>query len=387
MEKFNMPEKYIKKVNDSIEELKIFHDAINDVQNVASTIKQKQKKIIGHLCSYAPEELIHAAGFHPMRLFSSKSDIILAENHLQAYCCSLVRGVLEDSLSGRLDFLDGTLFPHTCDTIQRLSDIWRLNNRYEFFWDVILPVKLNTHSSKTYMIDVLTRFKSDLEKACGHTITDDDLNNSIHTYNQIKKNLKKIYTLQSENPGIIKGTDLYALVKGSMIIDRDTAAKLLKKIAEQLSQIKKPVKSAKRLIISGSICDSPEVYQAIEDADATIVGDDLCTGQRWFEGEITEDETPLVAIASRYMDRIICPAKHISPTIRGENLVALAKKNKADGVVFMLIKFCDPHAFDYPYLKDYLDKENISNLMIEMDDQQQNLGQLSTRLETFIQMI
>ncbi len=53
----------------------------------------------------------------------------------------------------------------------------------------------------------------------------------------------------------------------------------------------------------------------------------------------------------------------------------------------MLLKFCDPHAFDYPYLKEYLDKENIPNLMIEMDDQQQNLGQLSTRLETFSQMI
>jgi benzoyl-CoA reductase subunit C len=370
-----------------MKEIGIFHDAINDIQKTASTIKQNQKKIIGHLCSYAPEELIHAAGFHPMRLFSSKSDIILAENHLQAYCCSLVRGVLEDSLSGRLDFLDGTVFPHTCDTIQRLSDIWRLNNRYEFFWDVILPVKLNTQSSKTYMIDVLTRFKGDLEKACGHPITDDDLNCSIYTFNQIRKQLTKIYALQSKYPGIIKGTDLYALVKGSMIMDRDEAAKLLGIIAEHLSQIEKPANSDKRLIISGSICDSPEVYQAIEDAGGIIVGDDLCTGQRWFEGEITEDETPLMAIASRYMDRIVCPAKHISPIIRGKNIVALAKKNNADGVVFMLLKFCDPHAFDYPYLKEYLDKENIPNLMIEMDDQQQNLGQLSTRLETFSQMI
>ncbi len=370
-----------------MKEIGIFHDAINDIQKTASAIKQNRKKIIGHLCSYAPEEMIHAAGFHPMRLFSSKSDIILAENHLQTYCCSLVRGVLEDSLSGRLDFLDGTLFPHTCDTIQRLSDIWRLNNRYEFFWDVILPVKLNTQSSKIYMLDVLARFKGDLEMACGHPITDDDLNKSIHTFNQIRKYLSKIYALQSKYPGIIKGTDLYALVKGSMIMDRNEAAKLLKTIAEGLSQIKKPTRSEKRFILSGSICDSPEVYQAIEDAGGVLVGDDLCTGQRWFEGEITKDETPLKAIASRYMDRIVCPAKHISPTIRGENLVALAKKNRADGVVFMLLKFCDPHAFDYPYLKEYLDKENIPNLMIEMDDQQQNLGQLSTRLETFSQMI
>jgi len=370
-----------------MKEIDIFHDAINDIQKTASNIKQTKQKIIGYLCSYAPEELIHAAGFHPMRLFSSKSEIILAENHLQAYCCSLVRGVLEDSLSGRLDFLDGTLFPHTCDTVQRLSDIWRLNNRYELFWDMILPVKLNTQSAKTYMLDVMTRFKGDLEKASGHRITEDDLNNSIQTFNQIRKNLSKIYALQSQHPGIIKGADLYALVKGSMIMNRDEAAGLLGIIVENLTQIEKPLGSGKRLIISGSICDSPMIYQAIEDAGSVIVGDDLCTGQRWFEGEIIENQAPLMAIVSRYMDRIVCPAKHVSSTIRGENIVSLAKKNKADGVIFMLLKFCDPHAFDYPYLKKYLDKENIPNLMIEMDDQQQNQGQLSTRLETFSQMI
>ena len=51
-----------------------------------------------------------------------------ADAHLQAYSCSLVRGALEDALAGRLDFLDGAMvFPHTCDSIQRLSDIWRMN--------------------------------------------------------------------------------------------------------------------------------------------------------------------------------------------------------------------------------------------------------------------
>ncbi|MCK5684724.1 2-hydroxyacyl-CoA dehydratase, partial [bacterium] len=98
-------------------EINVFHDALNDISTTALKIKGGNKKIIGHLCSYTPEEIVHAAGLHPMRLFSSKSDIVLAENHLQAYCCSLVRGVLEDSLSGKFDFLDGTIFPHTCDSI------------------------------------------------------------------------------------------------------------------------------------------------------------------------------------------------------------------------------------------------------------------------------
>ena len=74
-----------------MKEIDPFHIAINDPASLAADIKAKAGKILGYMCSYAPEELIHAAGFHPMRLFSSKSEICLAENHLQAYCCSLVR--------------------------------------------------------------------------------------------------------------------------------------------------------------------------------------------------------------------------------------------------------------------------------------------------------
>ncbi len=367
-----------------MKEIEIFRNAVKDVPTTASKI---QKRIIGYLCSYAPEELVYAAGFHPMRLFSSKSDIVLAEDHLQAYCCSLVRGVLEDSMSGRLDFLDGTVFPHTCDSIQRLSDIWRIKGKYKFFWDVVLPVKLNTQSAKIYMVDVLNRFRTELEKAAGKAITDDDLSQSISTFNQIRSDLSKLYQLQSQSPGILKGEDLYSIVKGSMMMDRDEVAKLLPVIVENLEKQNSPEMNGKRIVLSGSICDSPGIYSALEDSGAVIVGDDLCTGQRWFEAQILEDEDPITAIAHRYMDRIVCPAKHINPVARGENIVSLAKKNKADGVVFMLLKFCDPHAFDYPHLKEFLDNEGIKNLLIEMDDQQENLGQLSTRIETFIHMI
>jgi len=370
-----------------MKEIKIFQDAVKDVSAIASKIKKSRKKIIGYMCSYAPEELIYAAGFHPMRLFSSKSDIVLAENHLQAYCCSLVRGVLEDSLSGRLDFLDGTVFPHTCDSIQRLSDIWRMNGRYEFFADVILPVKLNSQSARIYMLDVLTKFKKDLETAAGKEITNADLNQSIKKFNLIRKNLSKIYTLQSKKPGIIKGNDLNAIVKGSMVMDKDEVADLLPVIVADLEKMDVPEKSGKRIIISGSICDSPDIYTAIEEAGGVIVGDDLCTGQRWFHGRTMEDEEPINAIADRFLERMPCPAKHVSTTARKENILSLVRKNKADGVIFLLLKFCDPHAFDYPYLKEFLDREGIKTLLIEIDDQQQNLGQLSTRFETFIYMI
>ncbi|MEA1966893.1 MAG: 2-hydroxyacyl-CoA dehydratase family protein [Thermodesulfobacteriota bacterium] len=374
-----------------MEEYEIFHHAISDPAMVAEQIKEKQRKIIGYLCSYAPEELIYAAGFHPMRLFSSRAEIFHADNHLQSYCCSLVRGVLEESLAGKFDFLYGAVFPHTCDSIQRLSDIWRLNTGYEFFADVVMPVKLNTKSSHDYMAMVLEKFKKDLEKAVGRDITDRDLNDSILKFNKIRAYLKKLYDLRSDNPGIINGSDMHAIVKGSMIMDRDEVLELLAVITAKLETCDtaavQSASSSPRIVITGSLCDSPDIYKIIEQAGGVVVGDDLCTGQRWFDGQVPFVDDPIQALTLRYVQRIVCPAKHSSNNARGENIVKLAKEKRADGVIFMLLKFCDPHAFDYPCLKEFLDRAKIKNILLEMDDQALGSGQLATRLETFIHMM
>ncbi|MBU2027570.1 MAG: 2-hydroxyacyl-CoA dehydratase family protein, partial [Proteobacteria bacterium] len=165
---------------------------------------ESRRKVVGTFCSYAPEEIILAAGAHPFRLFDSGEKIRLADAHLQAYCCSLVRGALEDALGGRLEFLDGVVFPHTCDSIQHLSDIWRLNVPTCFHLDVVLPVKLDTDGARQYLIDVLNRFRGELGEKLGVTISDDDLRTAIRTCNRIRAALGRIYDLKSDRPEILK---------------------------------------------------------------------------------------------------------------------------------------------------------------------------------------
>ncbi|MFO7748868.1 MAG: 2-hydroxyacyl-CoA dehydratase family protein [Desulfobacteraceae bacterium] len=365
-----------------------FHRAASDPAGVAKQVKAKQRETMGYFCSYAPEELIYAAGFHPMRLFSRHGELLLAESHLQSYCCSLVRNLLEQALSGRLDFLSGAVFPHTCDSMQRLSDIWRLNTNFAFFSNVVMPVKLNSESSVQYMADVLASFKQELETHTGSPITRESLKEAVGTFNHIRELLAGIYDVRSRQPGIISGEDLHALVRGAMIMDRDELPDLLEKVLSTLQASTKPAAdNAPRIVVSGSVCEAPEIYTIIEQAGAVVTGDDLCTGQRWFDGRIDPEEDPMTALTRRYARRLICPAKHTSPTARGEKLVELARKNRARGVVFLFLKFCDPHAFDYPYLKECLEEQGIKVLLLEMDDHSPGSGQLATRLETFVQMM
>ncbi len=53
----------------------------------------------------------------------------------------------------------------------------------------------------------------------------------------------------------------------------------------------------------------------------------------------------------------------------------------------MLLKFCDPHAFDYPYLKEFLDREGIPSMLLEIEQELPAEGQLGTRFEAFIEML
>ena len=373
-----------------MEKITEFNSIVTDPYTYCRKYKEETgKKIVGFTCSYTPEEIIHAAGALPLRLFGTNEGIHRADVHLQSYCCSLVRGILEEGLSGRLNFLDGVVFPHTCDSFQRLSDIWRLNVTAQFHIDLVLPVKLNTTSARQYLIDVLEKFKKDLESALGVKITDAALSDAIKTYNQIRTLMIQLYTLRAQRPEVLKGRDFHSIIKAAMIMDRQL---LLTKLREIVDLVKTaPVSTikagTKKLVLTGSICSHPDIYDIIENAGGIVVWDDLCTGSRYFEAVLDEKAPPLEAIAQRYLDRDICPAKHAGLTDRGESLVRMVQEHQADGVVFMLLKFCDPHAFDYPYIKEMLERENIPCMLLDMEEQLPAGGQLQTRFETFIQIL
>ena len=367
-----------------------FRNVLNDPYAYAGEWKKKNgKKVVGFFCSYAPEELVLAADCLPVRLFGTRDNIVHADAHLQSYSCSLIRGALEEALTGRLDFLDGAVFPHTCDSIQRLSDIWRMNMKFSFHWDVVMPVKLNTESAREYMRDVLHDFRDELSSGLGVEISDEKIQEAIALYNRIRSLLKKIYEIRSKFPSVISGSDMHAILRGSMIMDRHELPGKLEKIVEHLEAESANAEdsSAMRLMFTGGICDFPDIFTVIEESGGVVAWDDLCTGSRYFEGSISNAGDPVSAIAERYTSRVICPAKHASVTSRGENITELAKEHDIAGVIFLYLKFCDPHSWDYPYMKEYLDRAGVPSMLLEVEDRLPSEGQLRTRFETFIQTL
>ena len=67
-------------------------------------------------------------------------------------------------------------------------------------------------------------------------------------------------------------------------------------------------------------------------------------------------------------------------------LAELAKARGADMVFFTLMKFCDPEAFDDPFVKADLKAAGVPLLSVEHDQLLESAGQLRTRIQGFLEI-
>ncbi len=364
----------------------------NITQSPYARLKQwKQetgRKVVGCFSMYVPEEIIHAAGILPIILLEQEQQITLADNYLQPYICSPVRSNLDLSLKGGLDCLDGLVFPDICEPAQMIAETWKVHQSVPFYYNMMVPVNTSAAYSMGRLTQEFSRMKSALEKFTGKTITQQDLKNSLAIYNENRRLLHRLYQLRREHPELINAKEVATVVASSMLMLKEEHSKLLKQLLEKLESKKPTGFKRARLVVSGSLCDVPEadILNMIEDLGAVVVDDDLYVGRRYFQTLVDEKEEPVTALARRYIEDVPCPTKFNTNKDWSEYILKICAESKADGVVIILVKFCEPHALDYPRLKKLLSQANMPHLPIETDHTGAT-GQLRTRLQAFIEML
>ncbi len=63
------------------------------------------------------------------------------------------------------------------------------------------------------------------------------------------------------------------------------------------------------------------------------------------------------------------------------------KESGAQGVVIMMMQFCDPEEMEFPSLKKGLDEAGIPYIKIGMDQQMTDFGQARTSLQAFAELL
>lgn len=350
--------------------------------------KDTGKKIVGCVPMAIPEEIIHAAGMLPVTLLGSDKEITLADRYAHPYICHSVRGNFDLSLRGELDFLDGVIFSDFCLTVQMISDSWRLHKPDVFHHYLVLPKNVKASYAKQYLCYQFRGLKVALEELGGREIAESSLQKSIAIYNYNRSLLHRLYELRRADPGIIRARDMANIVAAGMLVPKEQHSGLLSQLLEKVQAAPPSAGGNTKLIISGYLCDMPEldVLDLIEELGAAVSDDDLYVGRRYFHTLTDETLSPLEALAQRYIQDVPNPTKLYSKDEWAVYLSNLVKEAKAQGVVTFVLKYCEAHLYDLPSLTRRLSEEGVPHLVIEMSHSGAG-GQVRTRLQAFIETL
>ncbi len=365
-----------------------FEQTASDYYSYAREAAAKGRKIAGYMCSYAPQELLHAAGYLPIRILGRTGETHRADELLQAFSCSFARSVLDSALEQEWPFLDLVMFSHTCDTMQNVADLWRAHTPDTDVLIASVPTRTDGDAPLRYYMAELERLKTQLETMTGKAITDDALAASLHLYNEHRTAMQALYALRTSKPALLSGAQMMQIYVSAFLMDRAEHLKHVLAVIDAMNANEPDDDNGlPRVFVAGGMCRHVGFIELMEAAGCVVVGDDLCVGSRSFSFGEPSGATPMEMLARAYLGRIPCPAFHCDGRQPGDALVEAVRRDKADGVIFLLTNFCDPVAFDYVPQKDALEAANIPALSLSVEQHQAPPEQLRTRVAAFAEML
>ncbi|NIM58638.1 MAG: hypothetical protein GTN76_04980, partial [Candidatus Aenigmarchaeota archaeon] len=253
---------------------------------------------IGWVCTYTPEEVIHAAGFHPFRILEENPSTKLADTYLHHNLCPYARSCLDFGLKGKDRNLKGIVVAHSCDAMRGFFQSWQHYVSSTPFVHFMNVPKDSSSLALEYFAKEVQKLRSALETYSGRKIEDSALWEAIDLFNETRYLLRELYALRKNPDLALKGKTVYRIIKASQKMPKKGFNQKLKNyIAEvkrkrgKTSEVKGP-----RIMIVGSLLANSQLVDVIEEAGALVVYDDLCSGSRYFEGNIEKEGDPIQAI-------------------------------------------------------------------------------------------
>jgi len=362
-----------------------FYEAYLNRHKLAEGWKREGKKVFGYFCNYTPEELIYAAGIIPVRIRGSSENIELADSLLPTFCCSYMRSALDQALKGNYSYLDGAVFPKSCDMTRALYSIWKRNIKLPYYWNLPVPGK-TTGEAVDFFIQELKLFKESLEGYTKQQITDNSLKNAIKIYNENRSLAGEVYKLGLSDAPPLSGSQRFGILLAGLIMPKEDHNAMLRKLLKNLPSPKRSNEKKVRLLVAGNTFESIGLLQTLEEYGGEIVIDDIDVGTRYYGSTVNENSDPLRALAERYLRKIPCPCKHPAEP-RLKHMLELAKSYRVKGVILVTQKYCDTHLYDRPWMESSLKEEGLPVLVVDHSDTGWVGGKFKTMAQAFIEML
>ncbi|TXT60277.1 MAG: Benzoyl-CoA reductase subunit C [Promethearchaeota archaeon] len=374
-------------------------DLLGEFSTYLKEERNKGKKIIAFLShDNIPEELISAAGFIPLRLIFAGDDELMTASHdfLPPSTCSFVQSCiglfsLKPNHFDFLDLIDYIVVSNHCVSDICSSEIiakYYNKKRLNFY----VSYTQNENSSAYYKLE-LKEFKKQLEEISGNTISDSEILAEIKRYNQLKNLMSKVSELN------INGSNKLQLYQKALLYGPKVIPELKTFLEKTENNAPNTLKNGKSLMLTGcSIFIGDHLINLIEESGGNIVFFDTWIGYNYYSQKFSEKilnstNDPLDLFVKRFENNRL--GDHSIPNFL-DNKVSHIKRIVEDyereneqklGVINHVIKFCDHFSLFQTSIKDRLQDLDISILNLERDYARANRGQLSTRIEAYLEMI
>ena len=298
-----------------------------------------------------------------------------------------------------LELCDAVICPHTCDGKTKLSEI--LSDSLPV-WTMDVPRVKDTEQAKKFWLDEVKHIKEKIEKLTGSSINRKKMRSAIKTTLKATEAFRRLQELR-KGSHIISGRDAMLVNQVSFYDDiprwTEKTSRLcdeLEKKAEEKSYV--APEDTPRILLTGAPMiwpDSWKIPTLIEESNppGLIVADELCSSDRLFYDPVGVDEGTkgdmLRAIAERYTLPCTCPCftSEDGNQDRIDRLQTLIEDFKVDGVIYHVIRGCHLYAIEYMRIKRLLDKENIPIYYLDTEYSREDIGQMKTRVEAFLEML
>jgi benzoyl-CoA reductase/2-hydroxyglutaryl-CoA dehydratase subunit BcrC/BadD/HgdB len=175
------------------------------------------------------------------------------------------------------------------------------------------------------------------------------------------------------------------VIKAAQFMDKAAHASAVTSLTDELAALPEEPGKGGRAIFAGITAEPEGLLEVLAENGLAIVGDDLAQESRQFRTLARKEGSALEKMAGLFLDLKGCSLLYEPAKTRGRMLAELAKKRKADVVVFCMLKFCDPEEYDYPVCRLDLDAAGVKHLYIEVDQQMESFEQIRTRIQSFME--
>ena len=359
--------------------------------------KAAGRKIIGCYCVFVPEEIALAANATLVGLCSG-ADFATeeVEKLLPRNICALIKssfGFKLGKVCPYLESADMVVGENTCDGKKKAYESF--GKLVDNLYVMDLP-QVKSGQGRVLLQSEYLRFKAAVEELTGVRITADSLRQAIRTVNAKRAAVHRLARLRAADPAPISGLDAL-LINQVFFYDnpaRFTASveKICDELEQRVAQKKRAcAEKAPRILVSGCPQAVPnwKLPLIVETSGAVIVGEESCVGERGARN-LTDDsgatvEEMMEAIVERYY-QVDCAIFTPNPD-RLAHIEEMAVATRADGVIHYGLQFCQPYLLESIPVEKALEEKNIPTLRIETDYSHEDMGQLKTRIEAFIEQL